>query len=89
MALLEAQACGLPVVAAAVGGVAQIVDHEQTGFLVGPDDVISFAAHLRRLLSDPVRRKEMGVNAEAKCKREHDTTHTAGVLADTFNRLAQ
>ena len=49
---LEAAACGLPVVAAAVGGLTTLVEHGRTGFLVEGHDPAVYALHLRALLSD-------------------------------------
>jgi D-inositol-3-phosphate glycosyltransferase len=49
---LEAAACGLPVVAAAVGGLTTIVDHGRTGYLVEGRDPDRYAAHLAALLGD-------------------------------------
>ncbi len=49
---LEAAACGVPVVAAAVGGLTTLVEHGRTGFLVEGRDPTRFAAHLAPLLAD-------------------------------------
>jgi glycosyltransferase involved in cell wall biosynthesis len=57
--VLEAMAVGLPVVATAVGGVPEIVAHEQTGLLVPPARADDLAAAMLRLL-DPVPRIAMG-----------------------------
>jgi D-inositol-3-phosphate glycosyltransferase len=50
---LEAAACGTPVVAAAVGGLTTIVDHDVTGLLVDSDDAHVWADSVDRLLADP------------------------------------
>ena len=50
---LEAAACGTPVVAAAVGGLRTLVDHERTGFLVDDRDPVAFAACVREILAEP------------------------------------
>lgn len=54
--LIEAGASGLPVVAAAAGGGAELVRHGESGLLVPPDDVPAFAAALRELAGDPALR---------------------------------
>lgn len=48
----EAQACGLPVVAANVGGLAHVVAHEKSGLLVDGWDPVAFAAAVHRVLDD-------------------------------------
>ncbi len=50
---LEAGACGIPVVAAAVGGLTTLVDHGRTGLLVHGAQPAAFADSLCRLLADP------------------------------------
>ena len=67
MALLEAQASGLPVVAGASGGVGDIVVPGTTGLLAPPGDADAFAAAVRRLILDPAVRAAMGL---ARCHRD-------------------
>ncbi|GAC1368312.1 MAG: D-inositol-3-phosphate glycosyltransferase [Actinomycetota bacterium] len=57
---LEAQACGTPVVGAAVGGLRSIVRHGQTGYLVEPGASAAFAERIWRVLSDPPLADSMG-----------------------------
>ncbi|WP_438023931.1 glycosyltransferase [Sorangium sp. So ce233] len=59
-ASLEAMAEGLPVVATAVGGMAEQVDDGVTGRLVPPGDAEAFAGALVELANDPARRARMG-----------------------------
>ncbi|WBB58448.1 D-inositol-3-phosphate glycosyltransferase [Streptomyces sp. WMMC500] len=60
---LEAQACGTPVVAAAVGGLPVAVRHGVTGLLVDGHDPADFAAALGRLAADPALAGRMGAAA--------------------------
>ncbi|MGB0865703.1 MAG: glycosyltransferase family 4 protein [Granulosicoccaceae bacterium] len=53
MALLEAQSCGVPVLAGREGGTASVVEHGQTGELVDKRDAQEFALALQRLLEHP------------------------------------
>lgn len=56
---LEAQACGTPVVAAAVGGLSTAVLDGRTGFLVRGHAVDDFADALARIATDPAVRESM------------------------------
>ena len=65
---LEAAACGIPVVAAAVGGLRTLIDHGSTGWLVDQRDPDAFADAVRQLLADPVAAARMGADAARRAK---------------------
>jgi len=66
LAVMEAMAAGLPVVAAAVGGVPELVEHEVTGLLIPPGEVSRAAEVLRALARDPEKRRRLGIAARQK-----------------------
>ena len=88
MALLEAQASGVAVVAGASGGVAGIVTSGETGLLPAPGDLAGFAASVRRLILDGPARARMGAAARAKVEREHDLPSAAARLAAVIEALS-
>ena len=71
MAMLEAQAHGLPVVAARTRGVPDLVRDAETGRLVPEGDAAAFAKAVEALLRAPERRRRMGHAARARVSREH------------------
>ena len=80
--LMEAMATGLPVVATAVGGVSELVDHRESGLLVPPGDKQALAQALTGLLDDPALRADMGRAGRAKVTAEFDSQREAAKLAE-------
>ncbi|WP_420402868.1 glycosyltransferase family 4 protein [Nisaea sp.] len=87
MALLEAQAAGLPVVAGDAGGVPDIVTDGDTGLLSPEGDTAGFAANLDRLLRDPEQVSRMGAAARAQANRWHSLESAAARLDTALRKL--
>jgi D-inositol-3-phosphate glycosyltransferase len=83
---LEAAACGVPVVASAVGGLTTLVDHGRTGELVESRDPVAFAAALDRVLGDPARARRFGAEAARQAAGYRWST-TAGRLRRIYADL--
>jgi len=89
MALLEAQASGLPVVAGVVGGVGEIVVSEVTGLLVTPGDALAFAAAVRSVILDSGRRSVLAKAARRRVLLEHDLPAAASRLAAVIDAVGR
>jgi glycosyltransferase involved in cell wall biosynthesis len=63
---LEAMAAGRPVIASAVGGLAELIQDDVTGILVNPGDRSALRTSIRRLLADPKRRRRLGEAARER-----------------------
>jgi len=63
MVALEAMACGTPVIASDVGGLSQLVKHNQTGLRVKVNDPAALAESMEKLLTDEARRRRIGHSA--------------------------
>jgi len=87
MALLEAQAAGLPAVAGRSGGVGDILRHDETGLLVPSGGAAAFAEAVAQLLDEPERRRRMAEKAGATMAAEHDIA-AAGAQLDRILREA-
>ncbi|MFY9458603.1 glycosyltransferase involved in cell wall biosynthesis [Aquabacterium commune] len=83
IALLEACATGLAVVATRVGGNPEIIVDDQTGLLVAPDDNDALAGALSRLLADSALRARLGA-AAAQWVRAHASSEA---LAQAYGRV--
>lgn len=70
VAILEAMAAGLPIVATSVGDVPQVVTPE-TGLIVAPHQPAALTAALHTLLTDPARRAALGTAAHARAAQEY------------------
>jgi L-malate glycosyltransferase len=66
LAALEAMACEVPVIATAVGGIPEVVVHEETGYLYPVGDVEGMAAAALRLLAEEPLRQAMGTTARRR-----------------------
>jgi D-inositol-3-phosphate glycosyltransferase len=85
MVALEAMACGTPVVASQVGGLAFLVQDNETGFTVPVDDPVALADKLAILMTDHVLRATMGARAAEFAKEyawEKIATRMLGVYTD-------
>lgn len=85
VALIEAAAAGVPVVAADVGGVAEVVAHERTGFLGADADELAFG--LARLLDDPELRAACGRRGRLRVAERHSAAALAGRLEAVYRAV--
>jgi glycosyltransferase involved in cell wall biosynthesis len=88
MAMLEAQAAGLPVVSCALRGVPDVVAPGRSGLLAPPEDPGALARLARSLLEDPARRASMGRAAADFVRAERSLEAAAAVLGGALERLA-
>jgi glycosyltransferase involved in cell wall biosynthesis len=86
IAALEAMAAGLPVVTTAVGGLREIVDDGETGFLFPPRQPAELAKHLARLLTDDELAANMGERARQVAQR-YRADRTAEGYANVYSQL--
>jgi glycosyltransferase involved in cell wall biosynthesis len=81
--ILEAAASGLPIVASDIGGITDIVQHEQTGLLVEPGDPQAIALAVNRLINDDVLRQTQARSARELVTRRYSWD----VVVDRFDAL--
>ena len=83
LSIVEAMLAGLPVVATAVGSVAEAVVNGETGLIVPPDDPQALEAALRRVLTDPALRESMGRRGRERARARFTVEH----MVEDFERL--
>jgi glycosyltransferase involved in cell wall biosynthesis len=86
---IEAMACGTPVVASGVGGLAEVVVDGETGFLVEPGDVIGLRMRLTELLAAPRLAGAMGDAARARALSRFTLEQCARRCLDAYRELVE
>ena len=87
VALLEAMAAGVPVVATAVGGVPEVAADGESALLVPPRDPRAFAAALGRVLTDAALARTLSANAAARVAADFSTEARARALVEFYRGL--
>ena len=80
-AMLEAMASGLPVIASCIAGSEELVLDGKTGYLFPSEDIGSLQAALRKMLSDPILREQMGATSRLHAEANYSWASTAGQYA--------
>jgi glycosyltransferase involved in cell wall biosynthesis len=89
LSVLEAMACGLPVVATDVGDVSRVVDDGVTGYVVPARSPDALANALRKLLSDPVQRRRMGTAGRRRVEEKFSSEAMARAIGDLYSTLQE
>ena len=82
--MVEAMACGLPVVSTEVSGIPELVANGENGLLVRPESPAEIAGALRRLHGDPELARGLGRRAEETVRAHFDGDRLAARLAALF-----
>jgi glycosyltransferase involved in cell wall biosynthesis len=86
--LVEAMACGLPVVTTSAGGITELVDDGANGYVTEPADVTAVTARLSRLLQEPQLRRDLGAAARRTVESDYDLHAAARELEQIFGVAA-
>jgi glycosyltransferase involved in cell wall biosynthesis len=89
MVILEAMACGVPVVATRCGGPDGIIDDGKDGFLVPLDDAVLLAERLTLLCRDNVLNEKMGCAARATIEARYADEVAGQAFVDVWERLLE
>jgi len=89
LVLLEATACGVPVVATDRGGPREIVVAGETGLLVPAGDAPALAEAVGRLLADPGRARQMGAAGRRRVEALYDVRETVRRIESIYDELLE
>jgi glycosyltransferase involved in cell wall biosynthesis len=82
--IVEAMACGLPVITTDVGGIPEILQHGVNGLVAAPRDVAMLARHLTELITDPALRRALGDAGRHTVEERFDVRTAARELTLVF-----
>ena len=88
-ALMQAMACGIPVVTTPVGSIDEIVEAGVTGVLVPPQNEVRLRVELANLLTDAPRREALGAQAAAMARERFADTLMVDRMLQVFTEVAQ
>jgi glycosyltransferase involved in cell wall biosynthesis len=88
VALIEAMASGLPVIAYETGGIRDVVSHEETGILIAPRDIQSLSKALVTLLQDSGLRRRLGRQGQHNSRQQYNWEAIAQQLIDVFSSVS-
>jgi glycosyltransferase involved in cell wall biosynthesis len=83
--ILEAMACGIPVVSTTISGIPEVIEHGANGFLVAPDDAVKLADAIRDLLADTNLSLELGRMARRTVSSQFSWHHNIQALCDIID----
>ncbi len=87
ISILEAFAAGLPVIAANVGGIPDLVTEQKNGFLLEPGDVKTMTEHIMNLMKNFTLRQTLSDNNFSKAKEKYDIEICVNELKKIYTKL--
>jgi glycosyltransferase involved in cell wall biosynthesis len=87
LSIAEAMAAGVPVVAAAVGGIPDMVEHGRTGYLVDPYDPRDIEDAIARILSDDRLARSMGQKAAETARKRYMASVVARKTVEVYREI--
>jgi len=87
LAALEAMACGLPVVSSSVGGLPELVGHNESGFIAEIGDITRMAKYAIDLLTNEKKYRLFSQNARERAVKKFDTNKVVPLYEDYYKKV--
>jgi glycosyltransferase involved in cell wall biosynthesis len=87
ISILEAMACGLPVIASNVGGISELVGDKKTGLLISAGDIDALSRAIEYLMKDPLLARRMGQLGRKKALESFDINDRANEIYDFYKSV--
>jgi N-acetyl-alpha-D-glucosaminyl L-malate synthase BshA len=87
LAALEAMACGIPVVSSSVGGLPELIRHNETGFIAEIGDISRMAKYAINLLTNDKKHKLFSDNSRKRAVENFDTSSVLPLYEDYYNKI--
>jgi glycosyltransferase involved in cell wall biosynthesis len=88
-ALMQAMACGVPVISTPVGSIAEIVQDGETGLIVAPENAAALRGAIERVLGDGSLRERLGAKAREAALQRFGEDHMVDRMLDVFTVVAR
>jgi len=89
LSIMEAMAAGIPVVASDVGGISNLIEHDETGLLVKPKDTQGLAKAVLLLLEDKKMAKDISTNAREFIKNKFSLDLMVGKTEEVYRECVE
>jgi glycosyltransferase involved in cell wall biosynthesis len=87
VAIVEASACGIPVVASRIGGLPEVIEDNKTGYLATPNNIDEFAQAISRLIESSSLRAEVGKNGRAFVLQKYAWHESVNIMEKLYKYL--
>lgn len=87
LAACEAMAAGKPVVGSVYGGMAEIIDHSESGYVIDPFNTQSMVMYLDKLITNPILRSQLGENARTSIIENYNAEKILNQQIEIYTKL--
>ena len=87
VSIIEASACGVPVIANNVGGIKDLIDHGKTGYLINTSNTTEFAKYIENLILDDSLIKKQGENGRNFVKKNYEWKDSVETLVNNYKNM--